>query len=128
MIYLPEYRPHYERGDIGTFEYNFEKLREKYPNADSIVVPIFNSKIVRDTSFFLQKYQWDKFKELLDSCNFWNLKHTKTIPGLDGAQWILEGQNQSKYQFVIRWSPNDSFEKCCEYLIKLSAAKDEEIY
>jgi hypothetical protein len=127
-IFLHESAPHNKRGEVESFEYDLEKLKKEFPNADSIIAPKFDTKIVLDTTYTLGKSQWNKFKELLDSCNFWKLEQTKTIATLDGAEWILEGQSQNKYQFVVRWSPIDSFEKCCEYLIKLSAAKKEDIY
>lgn len=128
-IYLPEYRPHdNKRGEVGALTTDLVSLKQEFPNADSIVVPKYNTKVVFDTSYYLSKKQWSKLKELLDSCNFWTLKSTNTTIGFDGSEWILEGQSQNKYKFVVRWSPEDSFERCCEYLIKLSAAKSEEIY
>jgi hypothetical protein len=128
-IYLPEYRPHdNNRGEVGTFITDLVSLKQEFPNADSIVVPKYNTKVVLDTTYYLSPKQWSKLKELLDSCQFWTLKSTKTILGFDGSEWILEGQSQNKYKFVVRWCPEGSFEKCCEYLIELSAAKSEKIY
>jgi hypothetical protein len=128
-IYIPEKGPLiYKRAAIASLTYDLKSLKEEFPDADSIIVPRFDTKIILDKTNNISERQWIRFKELLDSCNFWKLEPTKPTFGLDGADWILEGQSQNKYQFVVRWSPKDSFRKCCEYLIKLSAAKDEEIY
>jgi hypothetical protein len=111
-----------------THEKDIIKLKMEYPNSDSIIVPRYNDRLFLDTTYYISMKQWDRFKHLLDSCNFWKSKPTENKIGLDGAEWLLEGQSQNKYHFVNRWSPNDSFERCCEYLIRLSAAKTEEIY
>lgn len=128
-IYIPEKGPvKYRKAAIASLTCDLKSLKDEFPNADSIIVPKFDTKIILDTTCSLSEKQWARFRELLDSCNFWKLEPTKPTLGLDGADWILEGQSQNKYQFVVRWSPHDSFEKCCEYLIILSAAKNEEIY
>ena len=128
-IYIPEKGPiKYERPVIAVLTYDLKSLKKEYPDADSIIIPKFDTKIILDKTYQLSDKQWARFKVLLDSCNFWKLKPTIPTWGLDGADWILEGQRQDQYQFVLRWRPHDSFEKCCEYLIKLSAAKNEEIY
>jgi hypothetical protein len=111
-----------------TFEMDIEKIRGQIPDADSIVVPRFNDKLLLDTTFTISKKQWTGFKELIDSCNFWRLEPSHSVMGTDGSEWILEGQSLDKYHFVSRWSPKDTFARCCEYLIKLSSAKHEEIY
>jgi hypothetical protein len=119
-IYLPD-------GEIGSFQ-DYETSKKDFPLADSIIVPKNDIKIITDTTVYISKKEWDGFLKLADSCRFWKLKPISRVMGLDGAEWILEGQKKDKYQFVARWSPTDSFEKCCEYLIRLSAAKNEMIY
>jgi len=127
-IYLPEHSsiPHH-RG-IGSFSDNLENLKAEFPNADSIVLPRYNFSTVLDTTYTIQKSQWDILLTLVNDCDFWEMMPCKTELGLDGAHWILEAQTEDKYQFVERWSPRDSFSDCCKYIISLSAAKDEEIY
>lgn len=102
--------------------------RKQYPNADSIVAPLFNEKIVKDTSYYLSRKQWKTFRSYIDSCSFWKTDHPKDRFIIDGAEWILEGQVKNRYQYYHRKSPDDIFKRCCTYLIRLSAAKDEEVY
>ena len=108
--------------------FDLETAKKKFQNADSIVPNKYYPKIILDTTSVLTKEQWHNFINLLYRCNFWNLSPYERSLGLDGAEWILEGQMKEKYNFVTRWSPVGPFNECCTYLIKLSAAKNEEIY
>lgn len=127
-IYVKDYGPEKINGIILSDDTNIEHLRKEYPKADSIVVPKLETKLDLDTTYVIQIQQWEEFKKLISECGYWGLKPTESTMGLDGSEWILEGQIQRKYKFVDRWSPKNSFAKCCKYLISLSAAKDEEIY
>jgi hypothetical protein len=117
----------YEWG-IGYYGNDIEKVKKEFPGA-AIVKPKYDTKITLDSSIVLTKNQWDEFQLLLKECSFWTMNSSEVFrPVADGAIWILEGHTKEKYHFVKRWSPEDKFGKCCEYLIKLSAAKNEEIY
>lgn len=107
---------------------DMQTASKEYPDADSIVLPKSDVKIALDTTYILTTQQWNNFVTLVDSCKFWELEPLKRELGLDGAEWILEAQQSEKYHYVVRWSPADTYRRCCVYLIKLSAAKDEEIY
>ena len=125
QIYLPGNSPNSKNIFLSN---NLESIKSSFPFADSIVLPRYDTGIVLDTTYVIKKSQWNNLLALVDSCDFWELKPFNMTLGHDGAYWILEAQTKEKYQFVERWSPNDSFSKCCEYIIKLSAAKNEEIY
>jgi hypothetical protein len=126
LVYLPEDRPHRPNSGISISTISINEIRRNFPNADSIVFPTYS---IKDTTFYLKKDQWNTFKKLLDQSNFWSLNPlTEPRPVADGAEWILEAHTKDKYYFVRRHSPQDSFQACCEYLIKISAAKNEEIY
>ena len=127
-IYVSNYGPNKTNGIILEDIVSLNSLRNKYPEADSIVLPPKDIKIAIDTTSELSFDQWKTFKSLVQNCNFWTLNSKQQSTGLDGAEWILEGQTQKHYKFVDRWSPNNSFAECCKYLINLSAAKNEEIY
>jgi hypothetical protein len=107
---------------------DYESAKIDFPKADSIIPPKQNIEIEFDTTITINKKQWMTFKILLDSCKFWSSEQYINTAGLDGADWILEGQTPKCYQFIFRWNPKGQFRKCCEYLIHLSSAKDEEIY
>jgi hypothetical protein len=47
------------------------------------------------------------FLHLLDKANFWDLPVRDKRYGLDGADFILEGVKDGKYQVVKRWSPEE---------------------
>lgn len=74
----------------------------------------------------LSESQWLTFINMLDDINFWELKtNDSTIAGFDGAQWILEGNDNTKYHIIDRWSPNkeSQYFKTCKYLIGLTDLK-----
>jgi len=125
-VYLPESETE-PSGEIRIFE-SFETALVDFPQADSIIPPKQKIEIAIDTTYELTEKQWNRFKELVDSCSFWEMIPFERTLGLDGADWILEGQNKNCYQFVFRWNPSGPFRKCCEYLIQLSAAKNEAVY
>ena len=55
------------------------------------------------------------------------------VVGADGAQWLLEGADQSRYHFVDRWFHQDdpSFERACLCLLvwsELDIAEDLDGY
>lgn len=87
-------------------------------------------KIEHEESFALTADQWDRFLKLLSASSFWDTpSKEKDIMGIDGSQWILEGQASGRYHLVDRFTPlsNDSgkrhlesFVACCRYLLTLS--------
>ncbi|OYZ02523.1 MAG: hypothetical protein B7Y37_01660 [Sphingobacteriia bacterium 28-36-52] len=92
-------------------------------------------KLIQDTSFYISKKEWNEFTSSINSIDFWKLPSADISEiGKDGSEWILEGQKNGKYHFVIRWTPNTpntlKFRSCCEYLIKMSGlmVPNEEIY
>lgn len=91
--------------------------------------PTVRTKIKLNKTTILTKKEWNHFLKLLEENKFWEMPpEVKGPPGCDGAQWVLEGHTEDNYWFVDRWSPDDSIRYCCEYLIKLSEARNEEIY
>ena len=125
---------YYSSGGKLLFPSNIKKLSDEnlqkdgWGKIDSIVTPKYNTKVVVDKTYTLTNKNWLDFVKLIEKCHFWELTPFKRDIGLDGSEWILEGQNKNTYHYVVRWSPHDSFRDCCEFLIKLSAAKNENIY
>jgi len=80
----------------------------------------------------LDKKTWQEFIERLNQADFWNLSSKEVNFGKDGSEWILEGQTESKYQVVDRWSPevNSKYYQCCDFLLSLTdlKIKDREKY
>ena len=83
-----------------------------------------HGKLIKDTSFYISKKEWEIFESKITKLNFWKLNQTEAVEGKDGSEWILEGKKSDLYHFVDRWSPNDNrnqdFKDCCDYLIYLS--------
>ncbi len=86
-------------------------------------------QIERDEQFAVTTQQWNEFTDLLQRSSFWQMPtdEDEDEPGLDGAQWILEGQHAGKYHVVDRWTPireesrnTDSFVACCRCLLTLA--------
>jgi hypothetical protein len=68
----------------------------------------------------IAKRDWYEFTQLLEKTNFSDMPTEVRYCGLDGAYWILEGTDNSRYHVVKRWSPNDDYSRCCDYLISLT--------
>jgi hypothetical protein len=41
-------------------------------------------------------------------CHYWELPTRRSPGGTDGAEWILEGVSDGRYQVVDRWSPGEA--------------------
>jgi hypothetical protein len=89
-------------------------------------VRISSEKSVRITAT-----QFQEFDKRLRQANFQSLGSCLPSAGvLDGAYWFLEARNADGYHVVFRHSPDESgkFSQCCEYLLNLSPARNEERY
>lgn len=79
----------------------------------------------------LSEKEWQKFREMLLTLDYWNMPTNKETFGCDGAEWILEGVSGNHYHVVDRWSPSDDYyAQTCLYLLSLTnlRIKKEEIY
>lgn len=47
------------------------------------------------------------FLSRLNRAHFWEMTTESPHRGFDGAEWILEGVQDSKYHIAVRWCPND---------------------
>src|SRR6266496_2966955 len=69
-------------------------------------------RIEHEESLALTTDQWEGFLKLLDKAAFWEIPSAeKDLGGLDGSQWILEGQSGGKYHVVDRWTPSTDNDK-----------------
>jgi hypothetical protein len=64
-------------------------------------------KLILSEETKLTKEQVDAFLTQLDKAEFWKLPTNDKELGLDGAQWIIEGNKKGNYHIVDRWSPTD---------------------
>ena len=88
-------------------------------------------KILRAPHVVLTQGQVRHFMQLLAKTDFWQLPGCQPIGMLDGANWLLEAHEPTRYHVVERQSPdgkNTGFRQCCEFLLNLSSAKSEERY
>jgi hypothetical protein len=76
----------------------------------------------------LSAAQMQQFKQMLTKAAVWQLPTCQPDQMLDGADWILELHESTRYQVVYRHSPKDGIRQCCEFLLNLSPARKEERY
>ena len=89
----------------------------------------------------LTKEQTDWFLDRIAELGFWGLpafekphegigpNGEKTVEiGLDGAQWILEGIKDGKYQVTDRWSPNTGPVRTLGIIMVIDLAKLKLLY
>jgi hypothetical protein len=73
--------------------------------------------------------EWNTMLKKLDEIDYYHIRpFNESGGGIDGSDWLLETHLSGGYYYVKRWAPHDKFQKCCEYLIHLSDAKNERIY
>lgn len=74
----------------------------------------------------------DALKTALDQVGFWNLptKSSADDTGLDGAQWIIEGQRNGTYHVTDRWSPKGPYRELGLLFLQIAAISvpEAEIY
>ena len=72
----------------------------------------------------LSKADWDSFNALLKKCDFWNMELGRYTLGLDGSEWILEGNDMVNYRVVTKWSPDEgAYYDACNFLLELTDLK-----
>lgn len=64
--------------------------------------------ILRREEINIPADQFESFLDLFNSGNFWSIE-TTAEKGLDGAEWIVEVNENGKYHAVARHSPEDGF-------------------
>jgi hypothetical protein len=93
-------------------------------------------RIRRQVRFTLSTRQWSELSSLIDEANFWAMPSEEPEKcdasgtcwvGMDGAQWLLEGADSTRYHFVDRWFHEDypEFEAACFCLLKWSGLVSE---
>jgi hypothetical protein len=89
-------------------------------------VRVVSKKPVRITAA-----QFQQFEQQLKQAAFGSLGSCLPSTGiLDGAYWFLEAHTADGYHVVFRHSPDEAakFRQCCEFLLDLSPARNEERY
>ena len=56
--------------------------------------------IVVDTTISLSEEKWKTFISLVDQAEFWKMTGSNYSLGNDGATWLLEGLQGTKYHWV----------------------------
>jgi hypothetical protein len=87
--------------------------------------------LILNESHELAKAQVTEFLKLQQRAAFWSAPSEEETGGDDGAEWVLEGVENSRYHIVDRWSPEKSdFERICLFLLEQSgiSLKAKEIY
>ncbi len=86
-------------------------------------------KLVKDKLIKLSKDEISKFEYLYKSLVFEDLPTEQNDAGFDGAQWIVEVNQDGKYHLVDRWSPEEGlFRDFCLYFIEFSNIDIQDIY
>lgn len=82
-------------------------------------------KLVTEKRVKLDKDQMQTCLDKVGGTNFWSLATKDANPdGWDGAQWVLEGVQNGKYQLVERLSPDrGTVRRLGLYFLKLSREK-----
>jgi hypothetical protein len=105
----------------------------RYPD---LILPEFKYRIVVHRLQFkdvmasaemeISEIQWACFAALLRECRFWELPEHGGSVGMDGADWLVEGNREGQYHWVKRWSPDPENDRewlvlPCQYLKDLGA-------
>jgi hypothetical protein len=78
-------------------------------------------EIVKRIQRALSPTEQNKFLTKLSRIGFWEMKTNQDRLGLEGAQWILEGTENGRYQVVDRWSPGPgAYRDVCLLLLEFT--------
>ena len=74
--------------------------------------------------------EWDQFKKLMETVRFDDLPNERWVNMTDGATWLLEHKNASRYKAHKTNYPEESIKESCLYLINLTRLriKKRDIY
>ena len=85
-------------------------------------------QLVYNEAFPVVPDEVETFLQRLTEFSFWSASAENRI-GLDGANWIMEGVCDGKYQLVERWSPdNGAFREAALLLVALAHITVQNIY
>ncbi|NMM47507.1 hypothetical protein [Marinigracilibium pacificum] len=109
--------------------YNLNACHFRFDNPEDYVLDL-------DTVFFrkekkITKEEWQKFNDLLNYSNFWDIALFKERRFLDGVTVTLEGKIRTKFgrelyqNLEIRSPDKGAFSDACEYLILLTGEDDD---
>lgn len=118
-----------------------ERARVQKYYAQTVADPAFQRRVAEgkrraqlvdtaETNLSVTPSQFQHFRQLLMQCKFQKIPPCQPVSLLDGANWLLETHQASRYHMVFRHSPaeTEGFRKACEYLLDLSSARHEERY
>ncbi|MGD0696010.1 MAG: hypothetical protein ABSB82_14270 [Terriglobia bacterium] len=89
------------------------------------------SDLIENRTREVSREEVDRFLQIVKTSDFWHLPTFEAPGGLDGAQWIVEGVEDGKYQIVDRWSPQRGrYKGMCIWLLGLSGLRipSDEVY
>jgi len=84
-------------------------------------------QIAQATQHTLTPAQWREIERLLARVWFWQRRSVVEESGLDGARWVIEVSEPSRYHVVDRWSGNP-LEPVGRHLLRLSGLDPNPIY
>ncbi|PHR97455.1 MAG: hypothetical protein COA78_27695 [Blastopirellula sp.] len=74
----------------------------------------------------LNQYEWNRFNQLFQQSDFWNLTSSEEPQGLDGYHWICEVCDEDQYHLVNRWCPRQTgYASLCDFVFKLTQGTQE---
>ena len=88
-------------------------------------------RIVKRTQRTLSPAEHDKFLMKLKQVGFWEMRKNQDRFGMEGAQWVLEGAENGRYEVVDRWSPSPgAYRDVCLILLEFAgiAVPPAELY
>lgn len=81
-------------------------------------------KVIFNKEKIISEENWGLIKTNIDKIKFWDMPSTENIIGIDGSEWILEGNYNSKYNVVVWWSPTKGgYYDCCKSITNLFKAE-----
>jgi len=89
-------------------------------------------KLIQDSIRTIKKEQTDWFLGRIEEMKFWSLptegSQEENVIGVDGAEWILEGVEDSKYHLVDRWSPEKGAVRALGIIMLIDLARLKLLY
>jgi hypothetical protein len=88
------------------------------------VIDESHDQVMSERTLTVSKDRVSDFLKRLDAAHFWEMATEKQSRGLDGAEWIMEGVQQSNYHVAVRWCPDSpdgrAFADAARFLLLLA--------
>jgi hypothetical protein len=87
-----------------------------------------HDRVKSEQTLTVPKDRVSEFLRRVDGAHFWEMASESQHRGFDGAEWIMEGVQESRYHIAVRWCPDSedaAFADTARFLFQLAGYKHQ---